>query len=105
MILLRELLYTYFIAKGFAMLEREINFFTENKDAWLEEHPQKFVLVRGDKLIGVFDTLSDALTAGSRMFGLDHFLIRQVTEREDEIRIPAFSLGILRADSTSTISG
>jgi len=85
------------------MLEREINFFNLNKEVWIKQYPQKFALVKGEELIGTFDTLSDALVEASRRYGLDNYLIRKIAGSEEEIKIPAFSLGLLRANPSPTV--
>jgi hypothetical protein len=56
------------------------------------------VLVKGDRLVGTFDTLDDALSAGARDYGLDSYLVRHVEETEAEILIPALTLGLLGAN-------
>ena len=82
------------------MLEKERNYFDEHCDEWLKQHPGEFVLIKGDKLIGVFSNQAEALSEGARCFGTDSFLVRQVEESEQLVYIPALTLGILRANST-----
>ncbi len=82
------------------MLEQERQYFADNLADWLRSFPGKFVVVKGQELIGVFDTIEDALSEGARRFTLEPFLVRRVQETGDEINIPALTLGILRANST-----
>jgi hypothetical protein len=82
------------------MLENERKYFEQHHDEWLKQHSGKFVLVKNEELIGVFDTQQEALVEGARRFGTESFLVRQVEETEQLIYIPALTLGILRADST-----
>lgn len=84
------------------MLEQERQFYAEHLPEWLAEYPGKFVLIKGSDLIGVFDTIEDALAGGARRFALEPFLVRRVQEKQDEINIPALTLGILRANTTSS---
>jgi hypothetical protein len=42
----------------------------------------KFVLIRGDEQAGIFDTYQDAITAGYAKFGLDPFLVKQISPAE-----------------------
>lgn len=86
------------------MLEQERQYYEENKEAWLTQHRDRFVLVKGRDLLGVYNTIDEAITEGARLFGLDSFLVRQVRPFEEEIHIPALTLGLLRADSTSSKS-
>ena len=82
------------------MLEKEREYFKKQRDEWLSRHAGKFVLIKGEELIGVFDTQQEALTEGARRFGTASFLVRQVEESEQLVYIPALTLGILRANST-----
>jgi hypothetical protein len=67
------------------MLEVEIAFYEEQRAELLARHAGMFVLIKGRELIGVFNTIEQALAEGARRFGLDSYLVRQVT------------LGILKA--------
>ena len=87
-----------------AMLEKERKFFDKNKAKLVAEHVGKFVLVKDSILIGVFNTIEEAISEGARRFGLQSFLVRQVNEAPTpEINIPALTLGILNANSTRPI--
>ena len=70
-----------------APLKQERNFFKDHQAEWLKSYPGKFVLVKGEALIGVFDTDSTAVSKEIRRFGLEPFLVRNVAEREEELRI------------------
>ncbi len=81
------------------MLEHERAYFDAHLSEWLQHYPQRFVLVKGEELIGTFDTQDDALREGARRFGLAPFLIRRVEMQRPVAEIPALTLGLLRADS------
>lgn len=85
------------------MLDEERQFYAENLASWLSQYPGKFVLVKGRELIGVFDTTEEPLAEGARRFGLEPFLIRRVQELQEEVSIPALTLGILRANTQHSI--
>ena len=42
----------------------------------------KFALIAGDKLLGTFDTYSDALAEGYREMGLKPFLVKRISSVE-----------------------
>jgi len=84
-------------------LEIERKFFAQNRDQWRAAHPGKFVLVKGDQLIGTFNRPEDAIAEGARLFGTESFLVRSVDQSEDELYIPALALGILNANSTFSV--
>jgi len=48
------------------MLEQERAFYQAHLDQRLQHYSDRFVLVRGQVLIGVFNTVAEALTQGAR---------------------------------------
>lgn len=80
------------------MLERERAFYGAHEVEWAAAHPGRFVVVKGEQMLGVFDTMEDALAAGAASFGLDSFLVRKLGQKPDEVNIPALTLGLLRAN-------
>jgi hypothetical protein len=79
-------------------LEKERKYFEQNLSKWLSEHKGMIVLVKGEEVIGFYNTFDEALADGARLYGFDSFLVRRIEEEsEQEIHIPALSLGILRA--------
>lgn len=86
------------------MLELERKYFSDHRAELLARYPGKFVLIKGEEIVGTYNTIEEALAEGARRFGLDPFLVRQVTEADEkEINIPALALGLLRADSSRPI--
>ena len=85
------------------MLEEERRFYDENASEWLKTYANRFVVVKERELVGVFNTLDEALATGARRFGLQSFLVRQVLPRQSEMSAPALALGILRADLAPTV--
>jgi hypothetical protein len=86
------------------MLESEQKYFDEHKDELVEKYLDRFVLIKGEELVGVFNTVEEAISEGARRFGLSSFMVRQVSkEAEAEVYIPALSLGLLNANSTRSI--
>lgn len=83
---------------GGHMLNKEVEFYESNLDNWLITNAQKYVLIKDDRLIGFFDHIEDALTAGAAQFGMTSFLVRKVEKKKPEIYIPALTLGILNAN-------
>jgi len=78
-------------------LEEERAFFAAHETEWVEAHSGRFVVVKGDRLLGVFDSIEQALAAGAASFGMESFLVRRLGERQEEVHIPALTLGLLRA--------
>jgi hypothetical protein len=78
-------------------LEKELHLFQENKAEWAKIYPDKYVLVKGQDLIGAFDTPEAALSEGAKRFGSTSFLVKKVNQTEDNVFIPSLSLGLLYA--------
>ena len=86
------------------MLEKERQYFSKHHSELLSRHLGKVVLLKDEELIGAVNTIEEALAEGARRFGLTPFLVREVTaSEENEVNIPALTLGLLRADSSRPI--
>ena len=86
------------------MLDKERKFYREKHDELVKTSFGKFVLIKGEEIIGVFNTIEEALSEGARRFGLQSFLVREIRQEvEATIDIPALSLGIISADSTHPV--
>jgi hypothetical protein len=81
-------------------LEKERAFFKANQAEWSKAYLGKFVLVKGDKLIGFFDNPEKAVSEGLRRFGAESFLVRGVDEKDETVRIPTLMFSFLNAYST-----
>jgi hypothetical protein len=62
-------------------LEREIETY-RHKLPELLANKGKFVVIHGEEVIGIFDGLEDALTAGYERFLDEPFLVREIREEE-----------------------
>jgi response regulator of citrate/malate metabolism len=52
-----------------------------------EGHEGKFILIKGDSIVGLFDTVEEALRTGRTQYLFQPFLVRQILEREPLYRI------------------
>lgn len=59
-------------------LERETRLFEAHLETWRREHLGEVVLLKGDEVVGFFRTLEEAFAEGTRRFGLEPFMVRQV---------------------------
>jgi len=79
-------------------LEEELGFFESKKAEWLGLFKDKFVLIKGERLIDVFTSFEDAYKEGVKRFGNQPFFIKQVVEIEPTEQIPSLTLGIIYAN-------
>lgn len=84
-------------------LQSERALFSRMLTEWLQVYYGKYALIKGDELIGVFDTDMTAVAEGARLFGAEPFLVRAVVPDDQQPSAPAYTLGILRANIASTI--
>ena len=80
------------------MFKTELQYYKTHKEELLKRHANKYLVIRGDRLLGVYDTDIDAYKAGLEEFGNVAFLIKKVTKEEEVIRFPALVLGVVNAD-------
>ena len=59
-------------------LELEIKAFEQRRAELERTYPSKFVVIKGDQLVGAWDTLDAAASEAVRRFGRGPYLIRQV---------------------------
>jgi hypothetical protein len=57
---------------------RELAAYERHRAVLEREHRGKFVLIRGDELIGVFERSAEASAEGVRRFGLDKFMVHEI---------------------------
>ncbi|MBH1970838.1 hypothetical protein FK216_06010 [Moraxellaceae bacterium AER2_44_116] len=62
-------------------LDTEIATFNEHLPT-LISHLGKFVVIKGEKIEGIYDTYSDALKFGYQKFKLEPFLVKKISPSE-----------------------
>jgi hypothetical protein len=80
-----------------AELDTELRFFEKNRAEWLKRAPGKWALVKGEALVGTFDTAENAYIEGVRRFGNVTFLVKQILASDPVESSPALMLGVLNA--------
>jgi hypothetical protein len=75
-------------------LSKEIETYNKNKSSLLKTDSGKFVLIKGDKIIGLYDTKNDAIKIGIDKFDNTPFLVKKITEIEEPIN---FTSNMIRA--------
>jgi len=68
---------------------REFQTYRRELPQWLAEGREgKFVLIKGEEVIGLFEKEADALAVGRERYLLGPFLVQQIRSREPVIRLP-----------------
>lgn len=67
-------------------LEAEVQFFKENAQRFAQKYPGKFLLVKGRKILGAFDSHDDAVSEGAKRFPPgSEFLVRSALDPDDPV--------------------
>jgi hypothetical protein len=66
-------------------LEKELETFLRELPTWLVEPLNRgmFALIQGDAVVSLYTTFDAALSAGYDKFGLEPFLVKEVTDHEE----------------------
>jgi hypothetical protein len=64
------------------ILNTEIQTYKQQRDNLLGTSEGKFVLIRGNQVVGIFDSKMDAIAAGYQQFGNVPFLVKQILRIE-----------------------
>src|SRR5438874_2476186 len=63
-------------------LETELRYFNEHRAELLESAAGKFVLIKGESVVGTFDTETAAIRKGYEDLGNVSFLVKQITQTD-----------------------
>jgi hypothetical protein len=65
-------------------LKMELETYEKHKERLIAESDGRFVVIRGENILGVYDTYEDALEAGYEKAGLNQFLVKKI-QRVDQV--------------------
>jgi hypothetical protein len=80
-------------------LQSEYDYYLRNKADLVLKYNGKFIVIKGEEVLGSFDTDADAYKAGLLRFGVVPFFITRVLADNEKNVIPILELGLLNADS------
>jgi len=76
------------------ILDTELKTYEQNRDHLIGTAEGKFVLIRNNPVIGVYDSKMDAIAEGYRQFGNVPFLVKQILKVEAPLNFMSNLLGI-----------
>jgi len=59
------------------MLKQEFDYFLQHKDEFVKTYNGKFIVIKNQKLIGVYDTMIDAVQQTSKTEAMGTFLVQK----------------------------
>jgi hypothetical protein len=75
-------------------LHAELDFFEQHRSELLGRARGKYALIKGERLVDVFDSESDAIRRGYHEFGNDAFLVKHIVEVEVPFNFTSYNVGI-----------
>ncbi len=64
-------------------LQQEYDFFLAHLNEFMKTHLNEFVVIKGDKVVGFFNSYEKALRDGLKRFGDVPFFIKEVQEEKE----------------------
>lgn len=65
----------------------DYEYFINNKDKFLTEYPDKFIVIKDKQVIGVYDDQVAALTDTTKTHELGTFIIQQCSAGFDDVQV------------------
>ena len=76
------------------MLKKELSTYDANKKDLISKALGKYVLIKDDKIIGIYETSNDAIAEAYKMFGNVPFLVKEIVEIDNPVEIVSNLLAI-----------
>jgi hypothetical protein len=76
------------------VLQKELDFFEQQRVELFTQAPGKYALVKDSELIGIFETELEAIRAGYQKIGNKAFLVKHIVEADVPLSFTSFNLGI-----------
>ena len=64
--------------KTTSLFETELAVFERHREEWLESDLGRFALLKGETVLGPYDTQNDAISIGYKEYGNVPFLVKEV---------------------------
>lgn len=65
------------------MLDKEFQYYLQNKDEFLKKYLGKFLVIKSEEVVGVYDTEAEAYDESVKKFELGSFLIQACLPGEE----------------------
>ena len=76
------------------LLAEELEFYEENRERFLHEHTNRYLLIKGRELVASFANSGPAIGEGVRRFGKEPFLVRLSGAETPTATVPVLALGL-----------
>ena len=79
--------------RGTTSLETELRTFRSRRDELVGRAKGKYVLIKGDRVVGFFEDQTDAITNGFQEFGNTAFLVKLITDVDVPLNLTSLNIG------------
>ncbi len=76
------------------LLDAELQTYEKNRESLLGSADGKFVLIKGEQVVGVYESEMDAINQGYRQLGHVPFLVKQVLKIDTPLTFLSNRLGV-----------
>ncbi len=76
------------------LLAEEVSFYEANREAFIRDHLNEYLLIKGSELVSSHSTEDGAIEEGVFRYGTEPFLVRLTGEDTPVFSVPALTLGI-----------
>jgi hypothetical protein len=73
------------------MLEKEWEFYENNRDELVEKYCGKYVVIAGDEVVSSYDDQKAAYREAIKTLQLGSFMIHHITEEEEVVQLSPFA--------------
>ena len=78
------------------LFDKEVETYNANKEALLNEHKGKYVIIKGDQIVKMFASEEDAIRHGRETFPTGElFFVRQIADVEPVILLKGYNVPCL----------
>jgi len=85
------------------VLKKELETYKRMRKELLEKYRDKVVVIKDEKLIGVYDSEDEAFKSVVEKYGFVPVLIKRVSEKERPEEIPSYTYGLLNIVITEQV--
>ncbi len=76
------------------ILDKELNTYEAHKKELLGSNENKYVLIKGEKVEGVFNNEQDAISKGYELYLNEPFLVKKIQAVDDVLNFLSFNLAL-----------
>lgn len=66
-------------------LKNEFDFYLKNRKSFVSKYNGKYIVIKGEEVVGVYDTKFEAYEQGQKVHPLGTFLIQLVSKEDDSV--------------------